>query len=338
MQPILPGSDRCHGFSFSADSLLLATIVSGINAAQVWDPASGWALSRPLPHPGDAIGVYSVCFSPNGSRLLTSGKDGQVRHWDWRAGKLSCPPLLHANEVLGAAFTPDGKFAVSTVRGKPSRVEIWGLLMGKRIAPPVRLGLSEDDPETLAITPDSRRVLVVDRSKMLFVIDLEAILSPLRSPTADFAAISELATAHRIELGDLSGLTTTQWLDRWESLQKRNAWPVRPVVTELGNAGASQAAVGAAQRGYEFARWGHWARAAKEALAEVAAYPDDRLAWSKAASRLLMAGDTEGYRSICGRMIRNLRRRPTRGTPSRSASYACYSPTARTARSSQPRS
>ena len=32
--------------------------------------------------------MFSVRFSPDGQRLITSHKDGQVRYWDWKAGKL----------------------------------------------------------------------------------------------------------------------------------------------------------------------------------------------------------------------------------------------------------
>jgi serine/threonine protein kinase/tetratricopeptide (TPR) repeat protein len=62
-------------------------------------------------------------------------------------------------------------------------------------------------------------------------------------------------------------------------------------------------AAGAAVRGHEFCRRGQWALAAKESLAEVAARPGERMMWSTAAARLILAGDRDGYRQLCGRMI-----------------------------------
>ena len=56
----------------------------------------------------------------------------------------------------------------------------------------------------------------------LAVVDLEALLSPSSTPTADLALLAELATARHIELGDLSGLTTDQWQERWNLLRERN--------------------------------------------------------------------------------------------------------------------
>ena len=56
----------------------------------------------------------------------------------------------------------------------------------------------------------------------LAVVDLETLLSPSSTETADLALLAELATGRQIELGDLSGLTTDQWLERWNLLRERN--------------------------------------------------------------------------------------------------------------------
>jgi hypothetical protein len=81
----------------------------------------------------------------------------------------------------------------------------------------------------LEIAPDGRRALVnffgstrSTESRDLAVVDLEAMLSPSTTPTADWALLAELATARRIEVGDLSGLTTEQWQERWNRLRERN--------------------------------------------------------------------------------------------------------------------
>jgi WD40 repeat protein len=312
LNPLAPNGVHCRSFSLAADSRLLATIVNGKNAAQVWDLATGRALSQPLPHPGDYHGLFFACFSPDGQHLLTGCRDGQVRCWDWQAGKLVCPPLAHANEVFDVAFTPDGRCALTTLR-EAAQLHLWDLTTGRRIAPPIRLAAAENaSTHTLAVTPDGRRALVCFKPADVAVLDLEALLSPGPTPPADLALLAELTTAQRIEVGDLSGLTTEQWQERWDRLRERNPGLARAAVTESRPTGAAasqraRAAAGAFARGEEFARRGQWAQAAAEALAEVAADPGERMLWLKAAPRLLLAGDGDGYRRLCAGMIERFR-------------------------------
>jgi hypothetical protein len=242
------GGSSFHSFSVSVDSRLMATLSLGKNAAEVWDLTTGRALSEPLPHPGDRWGLFSARFSADGRYLLTCHKDGQDRYWDWHAAKLACPPMANDNESHDVAITQDGRFALSVVGGRPE-VHLWELKTGRRVAPRVRVGLIEGGwCLTLAITPDGRRALVSfsgtavgesTTSRMdLAVVDLEALLSPPSISTADLALLAELATARHIELGDLSGLTTDQWQDRWNLLRQRNPNLARSFVNERGRLAA----------------------------------------------------------------------------------------------------
>ncbi len=69
-----------RSFSISADSRLMATMALGKNEAQVWDVATGRALSKPLPHPGGQWGLFSVRFSPDGrvSSHWPQGRSGSL--------------------------------------------------------------------------------------------------------------------------------------------------------------------------------------------------------------------------------------------------------------------
>lgn len=226
LRPTVKGSNF-HAFTISADSKWLASLALVNNHVQVWDLEAGRAVSEPLPHPGDFWGLFSVRFSPDGRHLLTSHKDGQVRYWDWQAAKLACPPMVHDDDVMHAAVTPDGRFALTSVRGRPE-IQIWELKTGRLIASPVRLA-HRKSASTLpfAITPDGRRALVSYMPAELATLDLEERTRSPSVPTPELALFAELASAQRIELGDLSGLTTDQWLAGWKLLRDRNPGLVR---------------------------------------------------------------------------------------------------------------
>ncbi len=201
----------CRSFALSADSRLLATAVNGKNAAQVWDLASGRALSGPLPHPGDSYGLFHLAFSLDGRLLLTACKDGQARLWDWRAGKLACPPLVHQDEVYAVALTADGRHALTAGRLRASALHVWELTTGKLVAPPLRLS---GDVTPFSISPDGKRVVVTANGSVA-LINLAELLSPPELSTEDLGLLGELATAQQIELGEVSGLTQEQWRERW---------------------------------------------------------------------------------------------------------------------------
>ena len=76
---------------------------------------------------GHADIVRSLSFSPDGSRLVSSGQDRLVMVWDTVDGK----PLLPiggsgANTVLFAAYSPDGSvIAVGESSGAPENISIY---------------------------------------------------------------------------------------------------------------------------------------------------------------------------------------------------------------------
>src|SRR5581483_7032695 len=171
IRPVLKGGP-CRSLALSADGKLLATAVNGQNAAQVWDLATGRALSQPLPHPGDEYGLFCLGFSPDGKYLLTGCKDGQARLWDWPAARLACPPLKHDDEVLSVAMTPDGRFALTAGRDRASRLHVWELATGRLVAPKVPLPANV---VSLSCSPDAARVVAASLGSVARV-DLAGLL------------------------------------------------------------------------------------------------------------------------------------------------------------------
>ena len=207
----------------SADSKLLATAVNGKNAAQVWDLATGRALSEPLLHPGDHYGLFCLCLSPDGRSLLTGCKDGQARLWNWQTGTLACPPLKHDEEVFSVAMTSDGRFALTGGRERASKLHVWELTTGRLVAPRIPL---PTNVVSITPSPDGGRVVAASLGSVSR-IDLAKLLTPPELSIEDYRLLGELASGQRLEHGDESGLTQDVWLqqlNRFNRQHPRYGW------------------------------------------------------------------------------------------------------------------
>jgi WD40 repeat protein len=217
IQPEVMKGGGLRSFALSADSRLLATAVTGKNAAQVWDLTTGRSLSQPLQHPGDHYGLYCLCFSPDGRYLLTGSKDGQARLWDWQAATLACPPLKQDEEVLCVAISPDGRFALTAGRDRASKLHIWELTTGRLVAPKIPLPTNVN-----AIICSSNGSLVTSSLGFVARLDLTRLLAPPKLPIADYRLLGELASGQRIDRGDERGLTQIEWLDRLDEFNRKH--------------------------------------------------------------------------------------------------------------------
>ncbi len=97
--------------------------------------------------------VVSVCFSPDGRRVLSASHDETARVWDSRTGN----PLLefkHESSVYDAAYSPDGRSIVSGGRDHTAR--LWRVATGRAAVPPLSHGQTV---AKVAFSPDGERVL-----------------------------------------------------------------------------------------------------------------------------------------------------------------------------------
>ena len=68
--------------------------------------------------------VFSVAFSPDGTRLLTAGRDAQIRTWDVAAGyALAATVPAHLYTINHLAFSPDGRYLASCSLDKS--IKLW---------------------------------------------------------------------------------------------------------------------------------------------------------------------------------------------------------------------
>jgi WD40 repeat protein len=139
--------------SFSPDGTRLA-LTKGENEAQIFDSESGKHL---LILSGHHAWIGSLAFSPDGKWLGTISFDGQAKIWDSATGKelysvQAFSEGLDTNQVLGIAFSPDGKQFV-TAGGRTPKV--WDTATGKEA---LALPSQGENVYTASFSPDGKRL------------------------------------------------------------------------------------------------------------------------------------------------------------------------------------
>jgi serine/threonine protein kinase/WD40 repeat protein len=115
---------------FSEDGRVLLAVINGKAVA-------GWSVSDTPERrvfDGHTLGVPTVAFNPDSSRLASVSKDSQVQLWDTATGRTTEPhiPRQDDTELETVAFSPDGsRFATGDFAGK---VQVWDANSGKRLA------------------------------------------------------------------------------------------------------------------------------------------------------------------------------------------------------------
>src|SRR5262249_42844299 len=96
------------GVRVSPDAKRLAVIWRGPDAFSMW--VYDFSRKQPARWPGFPPGhVWSLVFSPDGTRLASASDDDTARLWDVATGRPIGAPLSHGvSRLLSAAFRPDG--------------------------------------------------------------------------------------------------------------------------------------------------------------------------------------------------------------------------------------
>ena len=156
MLPLQGHSDTVMCVAFSPDGSLASG--SRDSTIRLWNPDTGEAVGAPLS--GHTRGpVSSVAFSPDGTRLVSSGSDRTIRVWDPATGEQLGPPLnagLRPAHVV--AFAPERPMAVSA--GTPQ----LGAALGHHS--PWGRGQSERDRPTRLVDDSQRRWGLADLGEL----------------------------------------------------------------------------------------------------------------------------------------------------------------------------
>jgi len=114
-------------------------------------------------HDGD---VNQVAFSSDGSRLASTGDDGELKVWDPSSGRL-LSSLSAAGSAYGPSFSADGSLVAAAWDGKGS-VRVLDLSTDRVVSSTRVLGVIDT-----ALSPDGKRIAVASESGTGAVFDVE---------------------------------------------------------------------------------------------------------------------------------------------------------------------
>jgi WD40 repeat protein/serine/threonine protein kinase len=135
----------------------------------LWDAASGGEIRRFEGHTDE---VVSAEFNPDGTRLVSTSRDGSLRVWDVESDEELWQVDDHTEAFYRAAFSPNGLWIAAG--GYQNTVRLWDAETGELI----RSFEAEDGHKgaviAVAFSPDGSRLLTGSRDQSLNLWDFEA--------------------------------------------------------------------------------------------------------------------------------------------------------------------
>ena len=114
-------------------------------------------------HEGQAL-VQHVAFSPDGTRLLSSGRDNTARVWDVKTGRqsLKLTGPSEPTEIVAGLFFPDGAGIISVAFGET--VQLWDASDGHLM---VTAKGGDTGVRGLAISPDGKTLATCGEHRVI---------------------------------------------------------------------------------------------------------------------------------------------------------------------------
>jgi WD40 repeat protein len=159
-----PFSNQVNRAIFSGDGKYFA--FGGYNGVSVCDVSSGSNIFA-FPIDGQEGGVFSLCFSGNGQKLIAGFGSGLVKAWDLARREPEATFRGHDFQVNGLAFLPDNRTVISASR----EIRFWDLTS------PATRSLLKPRPavfRTATISTDGRRLAVGANDGIITIYDLSS--------------------------------------------------------------------------------------------------------------------------------------------------------------------
>jgi len=186
--------------AWSPDGAIVAVCNGGEPTIDLLDPQS-LELVRRWPHGHSGL-IYSVAFSPDSRRLVTTAEDGIARVWDTATGARLHDLVGHASRVLCAAFSPDGKRIATG--GHDHNVRLWDAETFDQVA---RLIGHESWVYSFAWRADSQLLISGSGDSTVLIWDTQPLMDRMqarRERQAILAQVEPMVRRLFAELGDAS--------------------------------------------------------------------------------------------------------------------------------------
>ena len=172
---------------------------TGTNTVQVGNPSSwpvpswGWT--------GLAGAIWSIGYSPNGTRVVAGSSDKTIRVLDAESGAAIGEHLAgHNGSVYSVAYSPDGRRIIS---GSYDRtIRIWDAETGAEIGNPLKGHTGS--VLSVAYSPDGRRIISGSCDRTIRIWDPETgaeICNPLKGHTDSVLSVAYSPDGRRIISG-----------------------------------------------------------------------------------------------------------------------------------------
>jgi WD40 repeat protein len=176
--PLEPQPIQILRFSPNSDRLAIGTKDA---AVRIYDITTQGAAEEPLVLQGHQLGITQIVFAPNGEWIATGGQDNTVRLWNLNSPKdapESTTLLGHIGWISALTIDQTGEYILSGSYDRTIRV--WNVKQS-RIAtamnvPPIILKTNLGIPESLAITRDGDKMIVLGSGGTLGIYHLPSLL------------------------------------------------------------------------------------------------------------------------------------------------------------------
>ncbi len=158
-------------------------LVQGVHTAIVRRDMNGKELGRFTGHEDE---VRALAVSPDGTRIISGGKDRTVRLWDVKTGEMIAVKDLHTGTIHAIAYQPGGKIVASA--SADSTIRLWDASLAEQAV----LTAHKNSVNAVAFSPDG--LLLVSGSTDLTVriwdVETRAELARLTGHRGDVSSVA----------------------------------------------------------------------------------------------------------------------------------------------------